>query len=105
MIDSTPRRMGLYFRVQWRNQGGGGGTSDSYVNTMVLVGGGGPGGPDPPLFGPLCRLFNIGPKIRPNPGPPFLLADLTWTPPPSFENPGSAPGVSYHLGTCPKQFR
>ena len=67
MIDSTPRRMGLCFRVQWRNHGGGGGA----------------GGPDPPPpFGPLCRLFNIGPKIRPTPEPPFLLADLRWTPPP-----------------------
>ena len=49
-------------------------------------GGGGGGGrgsePPPPPFGPLCRLFNIGPKIRPTPGPPFLLADLRWTPPP-----------------------
>ena len=30
--------------------------------------GGGPGGPDPPPFGPQCRLFNIGPQ--------------SWTPPP-----------------------
>ena len=84
---------------------GGGGDKWQLRKHHGISRGGGPGGPDPPLFGPLCRLFNIGPKIRPNPGPPFLLADLTWTPPPSFENPGSAPGVSYHLGTCPKQFR
>ena len=32
MIDSTPRRMGLCFWVQWRNQAGGGA-----------------GGPDPPF--------------------------------------------------------
>ena len=44
-------------------------------NCMILPGpgpgGGSPGGPDPtPLFGPRCRLFNIGPKVGPPPGPP-----------------------------------
>ena len=34
--------------------------------------GGGAGGLDPP-FVPRCRLFNIGPKIGPPSGPPFLL--------------------------------
>ena len=42
-------------------------------------GGGGPGGLDPP-FVPRYRLFNIGPKIGPPSGPPFLLVDLIWTP-------------------------
>ena len=38
-----------------------------------------------PLFGSRYRLFNIGPKVGPPPGPPlFLLVDLTWTPPPSL---------------------
>ena len=36
---------------------------------MADPGGGGPGGPDPPPFGPRCRLFNIGPKVGP---PPFV---------------------------------
>ena len=36
----------------------------------------------PPPFVPRCRLFNIGPKIGPPSGPPFLLVDLIWTPPP-----------------------
>ena len=37
-----------------------------------------------PLFGPRCRLFNIGPKVGPPPGPPpfFLLVDLIDGPPP-----------------------
>ena len=30
----------------------------------------GPVGP-PPLFGLRCRLFNIGPKVEPPPGPPL----------------------------------
>ena len=30
---------------------------------------------------PRCRLFNIGPKIGPPSGPPFLLVDLIWTRP------------------------
>ena len=34
----------------------------------------------PPPFVPRCRLFNIGPKIGPPSGPPFLLVDLIWTP-------------------------
>ena len=39
------------------------------LNTQWRIqGGGGPGGPDPPPFGPRCRLFNIGPKV----GPPLL---------------------------------
>ena len=42
---------------------------------------GGGGGQDPPPFVPRCRLFNIGPKIGPPSGPPFLLVDLIWTPP------------------------
>ena len=43
-----------------------------------------------PLFGPLCRLFNSGPKVGPPPGSIFLLEDLRirWTP--FSKNPGSA---------------
>ena len=26
----------------------------------------------PPPFGPRCRLFSIGPKVGPTPGPPFF---------------------------------
>ena len=37
-------------------------------------GGGGPGGPDPPFFGPRCRLFNIGSKVGPPSGFPFFFA-------------------------------
>ena len=55
---------------------------------------GGGGGPPPP-FGPRCRLFNIGTKVGPPPGPPlFLLVDLRWTTP-LFKNPGSAPADLY----------
>ena len=51
---------------------------------------GGAGGPDP-LFCPRCRLFNIGPKVGPPPGPPlFLLVKLRWTHP-LFKNLGSTP--------------
>ena len=66
------------------------GQSESLSNVIVyhkmipherIRGGGGPGGLDPP-FVPRCRLFNIGPKIGPPSGPPFLLVDLIWTPPP-----------------------
>ena len=56
-----------------------------------IQGGGGQGVWTPP-FVPRCRLFNIGPKIGPPSGPPFLLVDLIWTPPP-FKNPGPAPGL------------
>ena len=57
----------------------------------MCVGGGGeggPGGPAPP-FGPRCRLFNMGPKIVPPPGPPFFACRPKMDPP--FKNPGSAP--------------
>ena len=43
-----------------------------------------------PLFGPRCRLFNIGPKVGPPPGPPFLHVHLRWTPPP-FQKSWSRP--------------
>ena len=39
------------------------------VDVQWRIQGGGPGGPDPPPFGPRCRLFNIGPKVGP---PPFV---------------------------------
>ena len=52
----------------------------------MLMGGSGGGGVRTPLFGPRCRLFNIGPP----PGLPlFLLVDIRWTP--LLKNPGSAP--------------
>ena len=43
------------------------------VYAVADPGGGCPGGPDP-LFGPRCRLFNIGPKVGPPLGfpPPFF---------------------------------
>ena len=42
---------------------------------------GGGGVQAPPPFGPLCRLFNSGPKVGPPPGPPlFLIVDLRWAP-------------------------
>ena len=47
--------------------------------TVADPGGGGSRGSGP-LFGPRCRLFNIGPKVGPPLGPPFLLVDLRWTP-------------------------
>ena len=60
----------------------------------------GGGGPGPPPFGPLCRLFNIGPKIGPPPGPSlFLLVDLRWTP--LLKNPGSTPGHVWYLSEIP----
>ena len=44
-----------------------------HVVSCIQVGSGGSwgggGGPDPPPFGPRCRLFNIGPKVGP---PPFF---------------------------------
>ena len=40
----------------------------------------GGGGSGSPLFCPCCRLFNIGPKVGPPPGPLFLLVNLRWTP-------------------------
>ena len=68
-----------------------------------------PGGGGPrvrtPLFVLRYRLFNIGPKVGPPPGPPFLLVDLRWTPPP-FKNPGSAPvylflnAVNFYVARC-----
>ena len=70
--------------------------------TVADPGGGGPGGPDPPPFGPQCRLFNIGPKV--GPPPPWNVDDVTramskgrgvlvnvLTPPPPSGNPVSAP--------------
>ena len=37
-----------------------------------------------PPFGPRCRLFDIGHKVGPPPGPPLLIVDLRirWTPVP-----------------------
>ena len=52
---------------------------------------GGRGSAPPPFWGPRYRLFNIGPKVGPPPGPPFLLVDLRWTP--LFKSPGSAPRI------------
>ena len=54
------------------------------------VGGGGSRGAGPlPLFGPRCRLFNIGPKVVPPPGPPSFACRPIMDP--LFKNPGSAP--------------
>ena len=55
------RSTGLILYTSWADLGGGG------VRT--------------PLFGPRCRLFNIGPQIGHPSGPHFsLLVDLRWTP-------------------------
>ena len=53
-------------------------------------GGGGSRGTGTALFGPRCRLSNIGPKVGTPDGPPFLLVNLRLTPPP-LQNHGSAP--------------
>ena len=42
---------------------------------------GGGGGSGAPLFGPRCRLFNIGTKVGPPPGPPFLACRPKMDPP------------------------
>ena len=39
----------------------------------------------PPPFGPRCRLFNIGVKIGPPPGPPFFACRPKMDPPPPFK--------------------
>ena len=65
---------------------------DSIYRFMGGFRGGGGRGSGPP-YGPLFRLFNIGPKIGPPLGPPFFactVVDLRWTPP-LLKNPGSAP--------------
>ena len=54
----------------------------------------GEGAGPPPLFGPRCRLFNIGPKIGAPPGPPFFACRPSYNgPPPRIKNPGSAPAT------------
>ena len=58
-------------------------------------GGGCPGGRTP-LFGPRCRLFNIGPKIGP-PVDPLFFACRPKMAPPLFKIPGSAPAYIAHL--------
>ena len=58
---------------------------DIRSNAVADPGGGGPGGPDPPPFGPRCRLFNIGPKVGPPLGPPLFFACRPKMDPPPFQ--------------------
>ena len=59
------------------------GSGPDYRGLYTCMGGCGRGvskGSGLPLFVPRCRLFNIGPKVRPPPAPLFLLVDLIWPP-------------------------
>ena len=49
------------------------------VPQIRLMGRSGGGGSGPPIFGPLCRLFYIGPKIGP-PDPPFFACTSSYSP-------------------------
>ena len=55
-----------------------------FLTTHGRIQGGGAGGPAS-LFGPRCRLFNIGPTIGPPPGPPFFACRPKMDPPPLSE--------------------
>ena len=50
----------------------------------------------PPFLAHYVGFFNIGPKIGPPPGPPFLTCRPKMPPPP-FCNPGSAPANGLEL--------
>ena len=64
-------------------------------NTVTYTDGWIPGvvqGVRTPLFGPICRLFDIGPKLDPLLDPGFFACRPRMDPPPLlFKNPGSAP--------------
>ena len=57
-----------------------------------------PGGS--PLFGPRCRLFNIGPKAGPLPGPPLFACrpEIDPPPPPHFQKSWIRPCTHRRLG-------
>ena len=63
---------------------------------QCMGGSGGVQGVRTTLFGPRCRLFNIGPKVEPPPGPrPFFFACRPKMDHPFKKNPGSAPAVAW----------